>query len=140
MLVLLLVQFALGMGTNIYVQVPSHHPGANASSYFAGLMKGIGWVIPNGAIVLAAHVALGLALILVGLAALVRSFSSHRGGIVAASLIGWLAIIGAGFNGASFLNYNNNLSSLIMALLFALAVLCYVLTLYLLPTRALSPE
>ncbi|MGH9072163.1 MAG: hypothetical protein ACRDX8_13610 [Acidimicrobiales bacterium] len=140
MLVLLLVQFGFGIGTNLYVKIPSQHPGAQASNYFTGLMKGIGWVIPNGAIVLAAHAALGLALILVGLAVLVRSFSAHRGGILAASLIGWLAIIGAGFNGASFLNYNNDISSLIMSLLFALAVLCYGVTLYLLAAGTVSAK
>lgn len=138
MLVLLLVQFGLGIGTNIYVKVPAQHPGANAGNYFSGLMKGLGWVIPNGAIVLAAHAALGFALVIVGIAVLARSFSAHQGGVVAASLVGLLAIIGAGFNGASFLNYNTHINSLIMSLLFALAVLSYVVTLYLLPRGNLS--
>jgi hypothetical protein len=39
--------------------------------------------------------------------------------------LGALCILGAGFNGGSFLDYNANLSSYLMALLFAAAVLCY---------------
>jgi hypothetical protein len=38
-------------------------------------------------------------------------------------------IIGAGFNGASFLDFNANTSSLIMSLLFALATLSYIVVL-----------
>jgi hypothetical protein len=34
-------------------------------------------------------------------------------------------VIGAGFNGASFLDFNDNTSSLVMALLALAAVACY---------------
>ncbi len=142
MLILLLGQFALGIATNLYVKIPAKHPGAHAGGYFSGLAQGIGWVIPNGAVVLAAHAALGLALILVGLDLLVVSIVTkslaRRAGVVSAHLVGVLAIIGAGFNGVSFLNYSHNVSSLVMALLFALAVACYVVALYLLPPRAVT--
>ena len=40
-------------------------------------------------------------------------------------------IVGAGFNGASFLNYGHDVSSLIMAVLWALALACYLTGLYL---------
>jgi hypothetical protein len=40
-------------------------------------------------------------------------------------------VIGAGFNGASFLNFNNNISSLIMALLAFGAIACYSAALFL---------
>ena len=42
-----------------------------------------------------------------------------------AAVLGALFILGAGFNGASFLNYNHDANSYVMALLFAAAVLCY---------------
>ena len=45
--------------------------------------------------------------------------------------LGALCIVGAGFNGASFLNYGHDVSSLIMAMLWALALACYLTGLYL---------
>jgi hypothetical protein len=45
---------------------------------------------------------------------------------MAASLVGALAIIGAGSNGASFLDYGHAFSSMIMAGLRALALACYL--------------
>ncbi len=142
MLILLLVQFILGIATNLYVTIPPKHPGAGANAYFSGLLQGIGWVIPNGAVVLAAHAALGLALILVGLDLLVRSIVTkalpRRGGLFSTSLVGLAAIIGAAFNGVSFLNYDHDVSSLIMALLFAVAVGAYVVELYLIPLATAS--
>jgi hypothetical protein len=46
------------------------------------------------------------------------------------SIVGVLAIIGAGFNGASFLNYGHDFSSMIMAGLFAVALGSYLTGLY----------
>jgi hypothetical protein len=40
-----------------------------------------------------------------------------------------MAIIFAGFNGASFLKYNLNISSMLMSVGFAVAVVCYVVIL-----------
>lgn len=137
MLLLLLIQFGLGIATNLYVKIPLRHPGARAADYLNGLASGIGWVIPNGAIALAAHVALGLALVVVGIDLMVRSIRTaylpQRAGLIWASAIGLAAIIGAAFNGVSFLNYSHNVSSLSMGLLFALAVGAYVVELYLIP-------
>jgi hypothetical protein len=42
------------------------------------------------------------------------------------SVLGALAILGAGFNGASFVDYGQNFSSMIMAGLWALALACYI--------------
>jgi hypothetical protein len=44
----------------------------------------------------------------------------------AASVLGLLFIVGAGFNGTSFLNYGHAVSSFIMAAVWALATACYV--------------
>jgi len=41
------------------------------------------------------------------------------------AVVGTLAVIGAGFNGVSFLNYGQGFSSMIMAGLWALALACY---------------
>ncbi|MGP7997134.1 MAG: hypothetical protein ACLPKI_07430 [Streptosporangiaceae bacterium] len=132
---LLLAQYLLGMVANLYVALPAHHPGAGASNYFAGVVSGLGWVIPDGAGWVAAHAALGLALALAALANI--AFTWRRGSrlVTTTAVLGALFIIGAGFNGASFLNYGHNASSLIMAVLWALALACYLTGLYLAAAR-----
>jgi hypothetical protein len=44
--------------------------------------------------------------------------------------LGALFILGAAFNGVSFLNFNDDLSSMIMAVLFAAALACSVVVLF----------
>jgi hypothetical protein len=51
------------------------------------------------------------------------------------SVLGALAILGAAFNGVSFLNYGHAFSSMIMAGLWALALACYFTGLYLAARR-----
>lgn len=125
-LVLLLIQFLLGMAVNLGVVLPAHHPGAAASNYFAGVASGLGWVISSGPAWAAAHAALGLALVLAALAAIALTWRAGSRTERAVSILGLLFIIGAGFNGASFLNYGHAASSFIMAALWALATACYV--------------
>ncbi len=128
MTLLLLCQFALGMVTNLYVTIPAHHPGSQPSSYLTGSARSIGWAIAHGHGELAAHVALGLALAV--LAVLIAAYATvqRRGRTLA--IAGALLTIGAGFNGAAFLDFNHNINSLIMALLFAAALTAYVTLIY----------
>lgn len=56
--------------------------------------------------------------------------------VTVAAALGFLFIVGAGFNGASFLDFQADYSSLIMATLFGLAVLAYAVVLFLLPADA----
>ena len=121
----LLAQFVLGMVVNLYVVLPSHHPGAGARNYFAGVASGLAWVIPNGPGWVAAHAVIGIVLIVAALATLPRSLRLGDRLIVITSVLGALAIVGAAFNGASFLNYGHAYSSMIMAGLWSLALACY---------------
>lgn len=130
MALLLLVQFLLGMATNLFVTVPRRHPGAHPSNYFAGSAHSIGWAISDSNLWLAAHVSLGLALVLGGLTAIVVAV--RRGDRIArgTAVLAAAAIVGAGFNGASFLDFNRDYSSMIMAALFAVGVAAYILGIY----------
>jgi hypothetical protein len=57
----------------------------------------------------------------------------HAGWVSFTSVLGAMLVIGAGFNGASFLDFGGqNLSSLIMALLALGALSCYMLGLFML--------
>jgi hypothetical protein len=99
----------------------------------SGSGHSIGWAIAHGASALAIHASLGLALIVLGIAIPVRTLkiaSRSAGGwtILAAALI-----IGAGFNGASFLDFGDDINSLIMAVLALAALGCYAIALFLLP-------
>ncbi len=131
-ILLVLVQSALGMDVNLYVTVPAHHPGAHAGNYFAGSLHSVGWAIAHGAAMLAVHATLGLALVglVVGIA--VRAIGSGRRAIGGWSVLAGLLVIGAGFNGASFLDFGHNINSLIMALLALAAIGCYATALMLL--------
>jgi hypothetical protein len=124
--ILLLIQYLLGMAVNLYVSLPGHHPGAGAGDYFTGAASGLAWVIPNGPAWAAVHAALGLALVVAAFAAVVVTRRSGSRTVAVTSTLGALAIVGAGFNGLSFLDYGHAFSSMIMAGLWALAVACYL--------------
>lgn len=125
-LVLLLGQSAIGMAANRYVVVPPHHPGAHPANYLTGSIQSVGCAIGSGPAVLAAHAALGLFLVLAAAIVLTLAIGTRRRATTISAVLGAGSIIGAGFNGASFLDFNKDISSLIMSLLFALATLSYI--------------
>ena len=131
--VLVLVQAGIGMVVNLDVTIPAHHPGARPANYFSGSASSIGWAITHGAAALAIHATLGLAVAVLVIGVAVRSFAVASRPVRAWSVLAALLVIGAGFNGASFLDFNNDVSSLIMAMLAFAAVACYSVVLYLLP-------
>jgi hypothetical protein len=123
---LLLVQYLLGMVVNVYVVLPGRHPGAGAGDYFSGAAAGLAWVVANGPGWAAAHAVFGMALAAVALAAIAFAWRTGSRAGRAASIVGALAVIGAGFNGVSFVDYGHAFSSMIMAGLWALALACYL--------------
>ena len=134
---LLLVQYLLGMAVNLYVTLPGRHPGAGASDYFTGAASGLGWVIAHGPAWAAVHAAFGLALVVAAFASIALTRRQGARAATAASALGALAILGAGFNGVSFLDYGHAFSSMIMAGLWALALACYVAGVFLAVRRML---
>lgn len=120
-----LVQASIGIGVNLYVTVPVHHPGAKASSYLAGSYHSVVWAIGHGATALAAHAALGLALVVLAFGVAAHAIRLGRRAVTLWSVLGGLLVIGAGFNGASFLDYGHDANSLVMALLAFAAIACY---------------
>lgn len=123
---LLLAQYLLGTVVNVYVILPARHPGAGASNYFAGSASSLGWVVSSGPAWAAAHATLGMALAAAAIIGVVLTWRRSGRAATAVSVLGALAIIGAGFNGASFLTYGRAFSSMIMAGLWALALACYL--------------
>ena len=125
-------QLIMGMVVNLYVQIPDVHPGtANGEhGYFVDLVGSLIWAMSGGPVGLTLHVFLGLALILLGLALVHVARSAGRTQI-ALLVAGVLLTIGAAFNGGSFLIFGNddNLSSLLMEILFTSASACYIVAL-----------
>jgi hypothetical protein len=128
LLILLAAQFLIGMLVNLFVQVPTAHPGANASNYFVGVAQDVAWALFNTQWELLIHVVVGLLLFILSIVLLVLAIISRRGKWITISILGLIGIMGAGFNGASFMNYGGlNISSLLMSIGFLLAAICYTI-------------
>ena len=97
----LVAQYLLGLVVNLFVNIPSNHPGDQAYEYFGGIIVGVLWAIARGPLVLAAHVLLGLLLILEATVVTIIALRCRQRSLVVANAIGGLAILGAGFNGAA---------------------------------------
>jgi hypothetical protein len=126
-LLLLAAQFMIGMLVNFYIQVPSAHPGAEAVNYFQGVVQGVLWILTSGPLTLLLHAAVGLALFLASIILIILAIVARRASWIVIAIIGFIGVVGAGFNGASFLNYGHDFSSLLMSIGFLLASIVYVI-------------
>jgi hypothetical protein len=135
-LLVLVVEFLLGMAVNLFVTIPKNHPGANPPEYFGGVADSVTWAVLHGPLLLVLHAGLGLLLILFSVNLLAQGIQSRARRILLPTLIGALGVIAAGFNGGSFLNYDQDFSSMLMAAFFAVALVSYVIGLYLMPPGA----
>lgn len=107
--VLLIIEFGLGMGVNLFVALPEHRP------FFSSVF---------GSAVLAAHAIVALALLGAAIGAVVRAIRARRA--VAFTSVGLAAILAAGAAGASFAASPADGASLAMALATAVAMFCYL--------------
>ncbi|MGH3158581.1 MAG: hypothetical protein ACRDNF_18680 [Streptosporangiaceae bacterium] len=114
-LVMLIVQYALGIGVNLFVGLPGH--------------GGVGQAYTHGPL-LAIHASLGLLLILTGIRLLIVAIRARHAAQTVLTAIGLLAIIAAAVNGALFLGNGANGSSMGMAMSTAAALFCYVISLF----------
>lgn len=118
---LLIVQFLLGMWANLFVVVTRHHPGANAS-YFPGAARSILWALSHGGPLLEAHVGVGLLLFVLGVRLLVLAVRTGEPGLAWWPVVGLVGVFAAGGNGASYLDFGKDFSSMLMAAGFAVAM------------------
>jgi hypothetical protein len=119
-LVLLVVQFGIGMAVNLYVAVPGSDHGQK-----------IWTVISAGPAGLTVHIVLGLLLILAAVGLVVRAVIARHRALIVASAIGLLALIGAAAQGASFVDSGHPSASMVMAILTGVAILSYGASIYL---------
>ena len=137
-LVILIGQFLLGMAVNLFVKIPTDHPGANPPEYFSGVAQSVTWAILNGNLLLPIHSGFGLVLVIAAVGTLFQAIRNRRRSIVVSAVFGFSGVLGAGFNGGSYLNYHQDFSSMLMATGFAIAIVAYSVGLYLANEAAAS--
>lgn len=127
LLVLLVIQFTVGMYLNFYTELPDTHPGTTGS-----YAPSIPWALAGHAgLALAIHVTVWILLTLGAIAALVRGIISRRKALIIGTSLGLLFILMAGSGGLTFLNRGgNDRESFMMAIGFILAFVAYGITFY----------
>jgi polyferredoxin len=128
------------MYVNLFGAIPGRHPGASPSNYLSGSGQSLLWSVEHGGATLAIHTVLGVLLGVMVIGIVARSIRSRRQSVWMWSIFSALMVIGAGFNGASFLDYNKNVSSFIMALLAFAGVACFVVVFFLISVPGRAPE
>jgi hypothetical protein len=118
LLIMLIVEFVLGMIYNLYGTAPT-------STKSIGLFSS-----PD----LALHVVLGILLFLAAVGQLVQAIRFRHALSLWLSAVGLLSILGAGFAGLGFTGSGANGASLGMSLAFAVALACYVVLAFALPS------
>jgi hypothetical protein len=125
--VVLVVEFGIGMYVNLYVTIPRADHG-----------HGLGSAIANGPAMLSIHAVIGLLLGLGALAVLVQAAIARHRGAIASSAAGLFALAVASATGASFTSSGDAAESMGMSVLTGIGLLCYAANLYLL--RPTSPR
>jgi hypothetical protein len=82
---------------------------------FGGSVASVTWALTQGPLALVVHVVLGIVLLVGSIGLVIGARSLRRRSAPVLAVLGLLVIIGAGFNGASFLDYNEDFSSYLMA-------------------------
>jgi hypothetical protein len=118
--IMLIVQFVLGIVYNLYGTAPT-------STKSVGLFSS-----PD----LALHVILGILLFIAALGQLIRAIAVRHPLSIWLSAVGLLSILGAGFAGLGFAGSGASSASLGMSLAFAVALACYVVLVFALPSSA----
>jgi len=122
--VILLVEYGLGIWVNLYGQLPASDHGASVATGFAR-------AIYKGPVGLSVHALLGVILIVSALTAVVRAVLVRRPALIGATGVGLVAIVMAAFSGASFVGDASSSSSMGMAVAAGVAMAAYAVVLLL---------
>jgi hypothetical protein len=120
LVVMLILEFILGIIYNLYGTAPT-------STKSIGLFSS-----PD----LALHVILGILLVIAAAAQLIRAIGIRHQLSIWLSAVGLLSILGAGFAGLGFTGSGASGASLGMSLAFAVALACYVILVFALPSSS----
>lgn len=133
------LQFLAGMLLNLFVTIPANHPGRNASNYFIGGLHGLVWALSgHGGWELTFHVYLAVLLVFGCVSLFILALMQHNKNWAIAGGVAALFTIGAFLNGLSFINYSHNISSMIMAICWLIAVGALVFAVIKLPASSIK--
>ena len=122
-LVMLVIEFGLGMWVNLYAQLPDGDKGA-------GMASGFGRAVADGPVGLGVHAVVGVLLTVAAISVLVRSLLLRRPALIALAAVGVLAILMSATSGARFVGDGDNASSMSMAIGAGVAILSYAVMLF----------
>lgn len=121
------VQFVFGMAANLFVSVPTSHPGSKGTNYFSQSAISLLWSLGfGGGVVLFIHALLACLLVLGALAFFAATLTYSGRGWRWSAGVALFFTIGAFFNGMSFLDFGLDVSSAIMAGCWLIAVGTFV--------------
>lgn len=118
------------MVLNLFIKIPKHHPGTIGADYFSRSWASLLWALSGGAgWALVIHASIAVVLFLGTLFLFLRSLAPSGHGWRWGSGIAAFVTLGALFNGLSFLDFNEDFSSMIMASCWLVVVSVLVLML-----------
>lgn len=123
-IVILLVEYGLGIWVNLYGNLPASDSGAS-------LAAGFGRAVARGPVGLSVHAVLAVVLIVSAISALIRSILVRRPVLIAVTAVGLVAILDAAVSGARFVGHEDNATSMAMAVAAGAAIGAYAIALFL---------
>lgn len=131
LLTMLALQFILGMILNLFVTLPDKHPG-QVGNYFVRSGHSFVWAISiGGGVALFLHVLVALGLLIGSIVFVIQASKARSKQWIWVSSIGLAGILAAFSNGLSFLDFNHDLNSFIMASGYILATVSYTTGIFL---------
>ncbi|MCL2584745.1 MAG: hypothetical protein FWE35_20055 [Streptosporangiales bacterium] len=121
--VMLLVQYGLGIWVNLYAQIP-------ASDQGKGTFAAFGAAVADGPVALAVHAGLGTLLILTAVILIIRAVLARKTAAIVIGAIAFLAVLAAWLSGARFVGDAADGASFGMAIATGVALLGYVIILF----------
>jgi hypothetical protein len=121
--VMLLIEYGLGIWVNLYAQIPASDKGK-------GTFAAFGAAVANGPVALTLHALLGTLLLVTAITLVIRAVLARKAAATVISAVALLAIIAAWLSGARFTGDGADGASFGMAMATAVALLCYVIILF----------
>lgn len=121
--VLLLVEYGLGIWLNLYAHLP-------ASDRGKGTFAAFGAAVADGPLALTLHALLGTLLLVTAITVIIRAVLARNNAAAVVATLAFLAVSAAWLSGARFVGASANGASLGMAMATGVALLCYVIILF----------
>jgi uncharacterized membrane protein len=121
--VMLLVEYGLGMWVNLYAQIPP-------SDHGKGVFAAFGAAVARGPLALTLHALLGTLLLVTAITFGIRAVLARKAAATVIGALAFLAITSAWLSGARFVGASASAASAGMAMSTAVALLCYLIILF----------